>query len=111
MATYLNWGVIMANIKVINKITKEELAELYIMRYMSTREIEKMFNCNATTIGDLLKRYGIPIRPVGGGKKVKVIKIEQNGVLVEAKRCTVCNEVKPLEDFNIGKKGSGGRQP
>lgn len=101
----------MANIKVINKISKEELEELYLRKFMSTREIAKVFNCNATTIGDLLKRYDIPARPVGGGKKVPVVQIEQNGVLVEAKRCTVCNEVKPLEDYNIDRKGSGGRQP
>jgi len=52
---------------------------------MSTRKIAKVFNRNATTIGNLLKRYGIPTLPVGGGRKVPVIQIKQNGTLVEAK--------------------------
>ncbi|MFD0048911.1 hypothetical protein ACFVHQ_06200 [Actinomycetes bacterium NPDC127524] len=101
----------MANIKFQNKLSKEELSELYLVQYKSTREIAKMFDCNHTTIGDLLKRYGIPSRPVGGGRKTQIVQIEHDGQAVEAKRCTVCNEVKPLEDFNIGKKSSGGRQP
>ncbi|MFJ8257187.1 hypothetical protein ACIQ4Z_07830 [Peribacillus asahii] len=101
----------MANNKVQSKLSREELSELYLVQYKSTREIAKMFDCNHTTIGDLLKRYGIPSRPVGGGRKAQIVQIEHNGQMVEAKQCTVCNEVKPLEDFNIGRKSSGGRQP
>ncbi|USK86183.1 hypothetical protein [Peribacillus asahii] len=101
----------MANNKVQSKLSKEELSELYLVQYKSIREIAKMFDCNHTTIGDLLKQYDIPSRPVGGGRKAQIVQIEHNGQMVEAKRCTVCNEVKLLEDFNVDRKGSGGRQP
>lgn len=101
----------MSNIKVLNRISKEQLINLYEKQHLSTRQIAKLYNCNASTIGDLLNRYGIPPRPVGGGKKVQVIQIEKNGTLVKAKQCTSCKEIKPFEEFNLCKKSTGGRQP
>lgn len=44
-------------------------------------------------------------------KRIVVEKIKVNGVLVDAKKCTKCGEVKPLDEFYRDKKGIGGRLP
>ncbi|OXB95534.1 MULTISPECIES: HNH endonuclease [Bacillus] len=42
-------------------------------------------------------------------KRIQLMKITINGVSVEAKECTKCNEIKPLEEFSRHKDGLGGR--
>jgi len=40
---------------------------------------------------------------------VTLIKIKHNGISVDAKKCTKCSIVKPLEGFNKRKEGLGGK--
>lgn len=49
-----------------------------------------------------------------GQKKKNVAKLEKiniNGILVDAKKCNQCEQIKPLSDFQKGKSGIGGRIP
>lgn len=101
----------MANIKVMNKVTKKELEQQYLAELKTTREIAIKYDCDKTTILNLLRKYNIPVRNKGGGGKKQVQFIEFNGIQIESKECTGCKVVKPLTEFDMGAKGSGGRQP
>lgn len=45
------------------KISKEELEELYIEKFLSQKDIAKLYFTTATTICRLMKKYQIPVRP------------------------------------------------
>ncbi|MGE8080048.1 hypothetical protein [Peribacillus loiseleuriae] len=101
----------MANIKVLGMISAEELYELYHIQGKSTQQIANILNCNKSTIGDLLKRYNIQLRPPGGARKKPIVKIIIDEEKVEAKECTQCGLIKPLDSYGFCRKSSGGRQP
>lgn len=101
----------MANIKVMDKIPVEELYEIYHIQGKSTRQIANIFNCHNSTIGELLKRYNIQLRPPGGARKKPIVKMIIDGETVDAKECTKCGLIKPLESYGFSSKSSGGRQP
>jgi len=101
----------MANIKVMHLLTKEMLQSLYWDQTKSAREIAAMYRCDKTTILDLLRKHDISRRSVGGGRKKHVVRIERDGRVVEAKACGACGEVKPLDEYDLCAKSSGGRQP
>jgi hypothetical protein len=44
------------------------------------------------------------------GKQVEIVKIELNGVMVDAKECTKCEEIKGLNLFYKSLRGLGGRE-
>ena len=46
-------------------IKKQELAELYLIQRLTTKEIAEIKNCGITTINNYLKKYGIPRRNPG----------------------------------------------
>lgn len=101
----------MANVKVIGNIGVEELYELYHVQGRSTQQIANILNCHKTTVGDLLKRYNIQLRPPGGARKKTIVKMIIDGETIEAKECTNCGLIKPLDSYGFCSKSSGGRQP
>ena len=80
------------------RVKKEEycnIVELYLQG-SSHKEIEKIYNCGATTIGNILKRMGVPSRP--GGSKItqsdvlEICKMYKNGkITMHGKRNKVCS--------------------
>lgn len=62
MRKYINeYGLATKNGSKTNFITKEELEDLYISQRKTTIEIGDMYNLGDTTIGELLKKFNIPI--------------------------------------------------
>lgn len=59
---YINiYGLTLKNGSKTNHITKEELENYYIKQRLTTMEIGAIYNLGDTTIGELLKKFNIPI--------------------------------------------------
>jgi transposase len=101
----------MSNIKVMHKVNKDQLSDLYLTQMKSTRQIAELYACDKSTIIKLLKKYQIPLRYKGGGGKKHILIIEVDGKEVQGKQCTSCGIIKSLFEYNVGVKSSGGRQP
>jgi DNA-binding CsgD family transcriptional regulator len=50
-------------------ISKEQLERLYIQDDLSTPQVAARLGTNRETVRKLIKKYGIPMRSRGGGKR------------------------------------------
>lgn len=76
----------------MNKVDRETLHELYVIRGMPMHQVAKEMNIAVGSVYNYIHKYGISSRPIGSGMKGKTLSVEAREKISKAHKGKIVSE-------------------